>query len=195
MPLLRFIDVDGKNRCRRRQSSIRINPGPFATITINNLAEIQLHFRINSQSLILPTVQWCALSRVRRVLRRHWSWPNSGDRNFRGGLHDVRRISRAFRRQIQSLDGKGRARHLWISEDEKATLIDPDTGKVAALVWHDGYGKYHPVVFVSPWRAIRLILRECSVLVSLLAFPRITVELYRLKTTPSVKPKRKSKAT
>ena len=90
-------------------------------------------------------------------------------------------IAELLRRQIQSLDGKD-VRHLWISEEEKATLIDPDTGKVAALVWHDGYGKYHPLMFVSPWRAIRLIFRECGVLVSLLAFPRITVELYRLKT-------------
>jgi hypothetical protein len=85
-----------------------------------------------------------------------------------------------FRRRIHKNDGSA-VRHLWVSEEEKATLIDPDAGKVIAQVWHDGCGKYYPIVFVSPWTAIRLISRECSMLVSLLAFPRFTVELYRLK--------------
>jgi hypothetical protein len=70
----------------------------------------------------------------------------------------------------------------WVAAKEQAALIDPESGRVFAYVEHDGYGKYHPTVLVSPWRAFQLVTREASQLVSLRAFPRLTVELCRLKT-------------
>ena len=70
----------------------------------------------------------------------------------------------------------------WVGDREQATLVNPDSGRVYAYVWHDGYGKYRPTVIVSPWRAFHLVRREAASLVSLLAFPRCTIELYRLRT-------------
>lgn len=70
----------------------------------------------------------------------------------------------------------------WITDGEEATYINPMSGRVHAYVWHDGYGKYHPTVIVSPWRALRLLRQREGLVVSLLPFPRIAIECYRLRS-------------
>jgi hypothetical protein len=69
----------------------------------------------------------------------------------------------------------------WVGDDEEATLINPDSGRVHAYIWHDGCRKYHPTVIVSPWRAFHLVRHGSASVASLLSLPRCTVELYRLR--------------
>jgi hypothetical protein len=70
----------------------------------------------------------------------------------------------------------------WVTDGEEATYINPMSGRVHAYVWHDGYGKYHPTIIVSPWRALRLLRQREGLVVSLLPFPRIAIECYLLKS-------------
>ena len=71
---------------------------------------------------------------------------------------------------------------IWVTDGEEATYINPMSARVHAYVWHDGYGKYHPTVIVSPWRALRLLRQREGLVVSLLPFPRIAIECYRLRS-------------
>ena len=70
---------------------------------------------------------------------------------------------------------------IWVGDEDLATLVNPDSGRVYAHIRHDGWGKYHPTVVVSPWRAVDLVRRGAD-LVSLLSFPRCTVEVPRLRS-------------
>jgi hypothetical protein len=70
----------------------------------------------------------------------------------------------------------------WVTDGEEATYINPMSGRVHAYVWHDGYGKYHPTVIVSPLLALRLLRQREGLVVSLLPFPRIAIECYRLRS-------------
>jgi hypothetical protein len=70
----------------------------------------------------------------------------------------------------------------WVTDGEEATYINPRSGRVHAYVWHDGCGKYYPTIIVSPWRALRLIWQHECWVVSLLPFPRIAMESFRLKS-------------
>jgi hypothetical protein len=70
----------------------------------------------------------------------------------------------------------------WVTDGEEAAYINPMSGRVHAYVWHDGYGKYHPTIIVSPWRALRLLRQREGLVVSLLPFPRIAIECYRLRS-------------
>lgn len=90
------------------------------------------------------------------------------------------KIKRLFRSRLSSDDGISISM-IWVVGDEEATLIDPDSGRVHAYVWHDGYGKFYPTVIVSPWRAFRLLCRHDGFVVSLLSLPRVTVEMVRVK--------------
>ena len=70
---------------------------------------------------------------------------------------------------------------IWVGNEDVATLINPESGRVYAHISHDGCGKFHPTVVVSPWRAIDLV--RCGAdLVSLLSFPRCTIEIPRKRT-------------
>jgi hypothetical protein len=71
---------------------------------------------------------------------------------------------------------------IWVTDGEEAAYINPMSGRVHGYVWHDGYGKYHPTVIVSPWRALRLLRQREGWVVSLLPFPRIAIECCRLKS-------------
>lgn len=88
-----------------------------------------------------------------------------------------KRLKRQFRTPFRTRPG------FWVGDGEEATLVDPYSGRMHAYVHHDGYGKYYSRVVVSPWRALYLTRHEAAgMLVSLLSFPRCTVELVRLKT-------------
>jgi hypothetical protein len=85
-----------------------------------------------------------------------------------------------FSARITNNDGTP-VRALWIGDGAEAALIDHTSGRILAYVSHDGYGKYYPTLFVLPWRALSLLRRAGGSVVSLLPFPRLAVELYRLK--------------
>jgi hypothetical protein len=70
----------------------------------------------------------------------------------------------------------------WISDGDQAALINPASGRVHAYVWHDGYGKYYPTIILPVWRALPLILKQESYVISLLAFPRLGLEFFRIKS-------------
>jgi hypothetical protein len=91
------------------------------------------------------------------------------------------RLKRKFRVRRRTNDGDP-IPVFWVGDDEEATLVNLDSGRMHAYVRHDGCGKYYPTVIVSPWRALYLIRLERAVLVSLLSFPRCTIEMFRLKT-------------
>lgn len=70
----------------------------------------------------------------------------------------------------------------WVSDGEEATLINPVSGRVHAYVWHDGYGKYYPTIILPLWRAVPLICKRDGEVVSLLSFPRVAMQFYRLRS-------------
>lgn len=72
--------------------------------------------------------------------------------------------------------------HLWLMEGkDSAVRLNRDAGTIDGYVWHDGYGKYFPTVYVSPFVAWQLIRGHEGFLVSLRPFPRVAVELLRMK--------------
>jgi hypothetical protein len=70
----------------------------------------------------------------------------------------------------------------WVSDDEKAALIGPASSRVHAHVWHDGCGKYHPTIILPLWQALPLIWKREGRLVSVLPFPRLGLEFFRIKS-------------
>ncbi|MHB8271889.1 hypothetical protein [Bradyrhizobium sp.] len=91
------------------------------------------------------------------------------------------RLKKQFRSRFKQR-GQGLIPAIWVGDDEDVALIDPDSGRVHAYIWHNGYGTYCPTIIVPPWRALHLIRHEAAALISLLSFPRCTVELPRLET-------------
>jgi hypothetical protein len=71
---------------------------------------------------------------------------------------------------------------IWLGDEDETALIDIGSGKLLAHVWHDGYGKYYPTLYVSPFRALQLTLRHQAYLVSLLSLPRCQMDLVRLRS-------------
>jgi hypothetical protein len=74
------------------------------------------------------------------------------------------------------------AEPFWIGDENSRVLLDLARQRVLAYVRHDGCRKYHPTVFVSFVRALRIITIGEGFLVSLVPFPRCAVELYQLRT-------------
>jgi hypothetical protein len=79
-------------------------------------------------------------------------------------------------------DPEFQSRPTWIASDWQATLVDTDTGRVLAYVWHDDCGKFYPTIFVSPWRALHLLNTQLCYVSTLASFPRIALDLARIKT-------------
>ena len=95
----------------------------------------------------------------------------------------IRKIRQLFKSRHVGHNGKSKP-HSWIEDPfaQQAVLVDRDTGRVLGITSHDGYGKLECEVFVSPWHAFQLARRNDGFLVSLRPFPRVIVELVRLKT-------------
>jgi hypothetical protein len=74
------------------------------------------------------------------------------------------------------------AEPFWLGDEDKSVLLDLASERVLALVQHDGCRKYHPTVYVSFVRALRIMAKREGFLVSLLPFPRCGVELYQLRS-------------
>jgi hypothetical protein len=70
----------------------------------------------------------------------------------------------------------------WVSDGDHAALVNPASGRMHAYVWHDGYGKYYPTIILPVWRALPLILKQESYVISLLPFPRLGLEFFRIKS-------------
>jgi hypothetical protein len=100
--------------------------------------------------------------------------------NIVGSPSFFNRLRRLLTPQYSTEDGSPLPK-FWVGNEDQAALIDPDSGRLHAYIWHDGCGKYHPTVIVSAWRAAHLVRREAAMLESLLSFPLCTVELYRVK--------------
>lgn len=47
----------------------------------------------------------------------------------------------------------------WLFDENAAVYYSPETGRILALIEHDGHGKYHPTIFQGPFCAIRFWLR------------------------------------
>lgn len=87
---------------------------------------------------------------------------------------------RYFTPTRRSENGKP-VKHIWLMEgEESAALVNLDAGTIDAYIQHDGYGKYFPTVYVSPFIAWQLIRRNDGFMVSLRPFPRVAVELFRM---------------
>ena len=69
----------------------------------------------------------------------------------------------------------------WVADEDNATLVNTKSGRVIAYIWHDGYGKYYPHVFVTPWRALEMLRNGLCWIVSLRCFPRFAVEFVRIR--------------
>jgi hypothetical protein len=92
---------------------------------------------------------------------------------------------RYFSARRHSEDGKP-VKHIWLMEGgESAALVNLDAGTIDGFIWHDGYGKYFPSVYISPFMAWQLIRNHDGFLVSLRPFPRVAVELLRTKSMES----------
>jgi len=89
------------------------------------------------------------------------------------------RIKQQFTARRRTEDGNPDPT-VWVEGGEEATLINPESGRMHAYVQHDGQGVYYPVLVVSPWRAVKLIRQHDAALVSLLSFPRCTIEVRKL---------------
>ena len=98
----------------------------------------------------------------------------------------VRYLKQKFSPRLTDNAGKPISR-TWIGDRDEAVLVDIDSGKVHAHVSHDGYGKYFPTVYTSPFRALGISRRNEGFLISLRALPRCTCELLRLRSMEAAK--------
>jgi hypothetical protein len=71
----------------------------------------------------------------------------------------------------------------WVANDWEASLIDQSSGRVLAYVCQDDNGRYYPTLYVSPWRALRIMKTQLGYVSSLASFPRVALDLFRLKAS------------
>ena len=70
---------------------------------------------------------------------------------------------------------------VWVGDDEHAVYLNPNSTRVYATLWHDGYCKYYPTIYVSFASAIRLLLQREAFGLGLRSFPRCSLEVVRFK--------------
>jgi len=90
-------------------------------------------------------------------------------------------ITRLFTRSTHDEAGDPIPR-TWIGDQEETVFVDIDSGKVHALVSHDGYGKYEATVYVSPRRAFWIWRAGQGSLRSLRPLPRCAMSLYEQRS-------------
>lgn len=74
-------------------------------------------------------------------------------------------------------DNGASLRAAWVKSRGRMLLVNPGRGTVIADLHDDNHGKFEATVFATPLEALRLIRQGGGFVVSLLAFPRLTVEL------------------
>jgi hypothetical protein len=70
---------------------------------------------------------------------------------------------------------------IWVGDQNRAVLMNPDSTKVYASLWHDGYGKFYPTIYASLFAARRIHARELVTSLRLRNFPCCALELVRFK--------------
>jgi hypothetical protein len=70
----------------------------------------------------------------------------------------------------------------WFGDEDNAALIDVRSGRVYGHYWHDGYGKWHPVVCLSHWRAWRVIRTQPAFFWGFASLTRCWVQMVRSKS-------------
>jgi hypothetical protein len=75
-------------------------------------------------------------------------------------------------------DGGEPIPHFWMGGDEERVLVEFASGRLRAIVGHDGCGKFAVLVFVSLFRAAQLKLVTYAKIVTLFPFPRCCVQLF-----------------
>jgi hypothetical protein len=85
-----------------------------------------------------------------------------------------------FRPSLVTDDGKP-VPFIWVGDRHRTVCMNPHSSRVYATLWHDGYGKFYPTIYVSLFDACRIVLREPVASLRLRNFPRCAFELLRLK--------------
>ena len=68
--------------------------------------------------------------------------------------------------------------YIFDAQDQTVFVVDEVTGKCAGFTTCDEQGRYHAYVFVSLWKALRMIANGWSPLsTSFRPFPRVRLEL------------------
>jgi hypothetical protein len=70
---------------------------------------------------------------------------------------------------------------IWVGDEHRVVCMNPHSSRVYATMWHDGYGKFFPTVYVSLFAACRIRLHEPVVGLTLRSFPRCALDLLRFK--------------
>ena len=70
---------------------------------------------------------------------------------------------------------------IWVGNEHRTVCMNPHSSRVYATMWHDGYGKFFPTIYVSLFEACRISLHEPVVSLRLRSFPRCALELLRGK--------------
>jgi hypothetical protein len=89
-------------------------------------------------------------------------------------------FTQLFRSSLVAENGEEIA-FVWIGDDEHAVYMNPNSAKVYATLWHDGYCKYYPTIYVSVPSAIRILLQREAFGLGLRCFPRCALDVCRLK--------------
>ncbi|MCP3468700.1 hypothetical protein NLM33_00010 [Bradyrhizobium sp. CCGUVB1N3] len=71
--------------------------------------------------------------------------------------------------------------YLWVGDESYSACINPNTGRLFATLWHDGYGKFDPVHYVTIRQARRVLSYDRPFRIRLGSFPRLTFEFFRIK--------------
>ena len=73
-------------------------------------------------------------------------------------------------------------RYIWVGDNDWIVCMDPNSTRVYATMCHDG-GKYYPIIYVSPFAALRIRFREREpvTVVGRRCFPRCALSLLRFK--------------
>ena len=89
-------------------------------------------------------------------------------------------VAGLFRPVMMEQEGEP-ATYFLAGDESYSACINPNTGKLFATIWHDGYGKFDPTHYVSILDALRILRHDRPVSIRLRSFPRLTFEFFRLK--------------
>ena len=84
-------------------------------------------------------------------------------------------VTRLFRSRYRDRNGRPLLAK-WIKSRGEMYLVNPNAGTVIANLRDDGGGSFEATIYASLWDSVWLATRRCCFLVSLRAFPRVTLE-------------------
>jgi hypothetical protein len=92
----------------------------------------------------------------------------------------MKTLEKLFRPSLTAENGEAISL-LWVGDENRAVLMNPDSTRIFASVWHDGCRKYHPIIYPSLFALRRVRAMECSLGLRLRSFPNCGVELMRFR--------------